>query len=317
MPPMPAPKPEDGATPPVAVIITCFNQASFLAEAIESALAQTHPPVEVLVTDDGSTDGTAEVAGRYPVRYRWQPNAGLGAARNAGIAETDAPFLVFLDADDRLLPEALAAGIACHHQRDGCALVYGGYAYINAAGRRNAPPVRRGPVADPYAALLRKNHIGMHATVIYRRSTFAELGGFDTTLRACEDHEMYLKAARWRPIGWHDTLVAEYRRHGGNMSNDHTRMLAAGLAVLRRHEAHVSPRRDHRWAVRAGARFMIAKAGRAVLGYGVAAAARGRLGEACGAFLGALRLVPPWLVASTKMNAGPSQTLPGSKAKPA
>src|SRR3712207_6844017 len=96
----------------VSVVIPCYNQAHFLGEAIESDLGQTYPHFEVLVVDDGSTDNTQEVAAPYPgVRCIRQENQGLAAPRNTGIRHTKGTQLVFLDADDRLLPGALASGL--------------------------------------------------------------------------------------------------------------------------------------------------------------------------------------------------------------
>ena len=91
----------------VSVIIPCYGQAHFLGEAIESVLGQTHP-AEVVVVDDGSPDNTAEVAARYPgIRCVRQDNRGLGGARNAGFAVSKGDYVMFLDADDRLLPDEL------------------------------------------------------------------------------------------------------------------------------------------------------------------------------------------------------------------
>src|SRR5215210_2105808 len=100
--------PGSAGTPLVSVIIPCYNQAHFLGEAIESVLGQSYPNFEIVVVDDGSPDDTAEVAARYPeVRYICQDNQGLSAARNTGLGQSEGEYVVFLDADDRLLPEAL------------------------------------------------------------------------------------------------------------------------------------------------------------------------------------------------------------------
>ena len=97
----------------VSVVIPCYNQAHFLGEAIESVLAQTYPHLEIVVVDDGSTDNTGEVAARYPgVRYVRQENQGLAAARNTGLRHSSGDYLVFLDADDRLLATGRGGGAA-------------------------------------------------------------------------------------------------------------------------------------------------------------------------------------------------------------
>ena len=95
----------NGMLPLVSVIITSYNQARFLSDAIESVLTQTYSQFEMVVVDDGSTDNASEVVARYPgVRYMRQDNQGLSAARNTGLRESNGAYLVFLDADDRLLP---------------------------------------------------------------------------------------------------------------------------------------------------------------------------------------------------------------------
>src|SRR5690606_15764736 len=124
-----------GQDPLVSIVIPCYNHARFLGEAIESALGQTYPRVEVVVVDDGSTDDTAAVVVRYPaVRYVRQANAGLAAARNAGLRASTGELLVFLDADDRLTPGALEEGLRCLRARPECAFVYGAYRWIEADG---------------------------------------------------------------------------------------------------------------------------------------------------------------------------------------
>src|SRR5919202_6340196 len=97
----------------VSVVIPCYNQAQFLARAVESALAQTHPPLDVIVVDDGSTDDTLQVARGYPVRVISQRRQGVCAAVNNGVAACSGDFFLRLDADDELEPtyveETLAA----------------------------------------------------------------------------------------------------------------------------------------------------------------------------------------------------------------
>src|SRR5919106_374521 len=98
----------------VGVVITTYNHAHFLADAIESVLRQTCPAAEIIVVDDGSTDDPISVVAGYPhVNLVRQGNQGLAAARNSGLRETKTDKVIFLDADDRLLPNAVSAGLAC------------------------------------------------------------------------------------------------------------------------------------------------------------------------------------------------------------
>ena len=93
----------------ISAIIVVYNGERYLAEAIESILAQTHPPSELIVVNDGSTDGTATIArGFAEVRYQYRPNGGIGAARNLGLELARGDFIAFLDADDLWMPEKLA-----------------------------------------------------------------------------------------------------------------------------------------------------------------------------------------------------------------
>ena len=129
--------------PLVSVIITSYNQARFLSDAIESVLTQTYSQFEIVVVDDGSTDNASEVVARYPaVRYIRQDNQGLSAARNTGLHESNGAYLVFLDADDRLLPVALETGVDCLQAHPECGFVSGHYSLIASDGslmRRRQP----------------------------------------------------------------------------------------------------------------------------------------------------------------------------------
>ncbi len=241
---------------PVDVVVTSYNHAHFLAEALASVLAQTRSPAALIVVDDGSDDHPELVTRDLPgVRLIRQANAGLSAARNTGLRAASSPFVVFLDADDRLEPAALAAGLEGFERAREAAFLYGAHRrFRNADGVRG--PLSLRPVgSDPYADFLRGNPIGMHAAVMYRREPLLAAGGFDEALGRCEDYDLYLRLARQHGVASHPALVAEYRWHGANMSLDHAAMLRAVLAVHARQEAFARRRRDHERAWLEGARY--------------------------------------------------------------
>lgn len=225
----------------VSVVIPCYNGAEFLADAIDSVRAQTYPAIQLIVVDDGSTDASGPIAAAYSgVRVVRQPRSGLAAARNAGLRDASGEAIVFLDADDRLLPEAIAAGAAALAERPDCAFVYGRYRLIARDGTTISPVLGRDVTAHHYVAMLRSNYIGMHAAVMYRHAVLDQLGGFRVEWSRCEDYDMYLRVLRRFPAFGHKVTVAEYRQHGSNMSRDDAAMLRSALAVLRFHRPEVS-----------------------------------------------------------------------------
>ena len=239
------------APAPVAVIIPCYGQAHLLAEALASSLAQVPPPAEIIVVDDGSPDdvaGAVRAMGEAPsIRLVRRPNGGLSAARNTGLEASQSPFLVFLDADDRLCPGALAAGLACLADRPAAAFAFGGYRNMDFAGHYWPKPSLPRPGPTTLVDLLAGNVVGMHATVLYRRQPLAEAGGFDEALRSCEDWDVYLRLARTHEAVAHRHVSADYRRHAGGMSQDFDRLIDAGLAVLERHRPTAdAPAAEHR-----------------------------------------------------------------------
>jgi hypothetical protein len=223
----------------ISIVIPCFNHARFLPEAIESALAQTAREVEVIVVDDGSTDMSAAIAARYPVKVLRQANQGLSRARNAGLAASVGTVVIFLDADDRLRPEAAAAGIAALENAPEAMLAVGRCQPIDEQG---APIASEQPlIADGfYEELLRRNYIWTPAVVAFRRSVLDEVGGFDPRVNASADYDIYLRIARRYAFAPHEVVVAEYRQHGTSMSRNPVLMLDTSLAVLRRHRRHAA-----------------------------------------------------------------------------
>jgi glycosyltransferase involved in cell wall biosynthesis len=222
--------------PLVSIIVPCYAQAHFLGSAIESVLAQEAVPLEVVVVDDGSPDDVLGVANRYPgVRYIRQRNQGLSAARNTGIRASSSEFLVFLDSDDRLLPGALAAGLACFAEHPESAFVYGDFRFMAENGSPLERRERHRLDADLYGGMLVRNHIEMTSTVMFRRTVLEQLGGFVTSLRSAEDYELLLRIARQYPTSFHRALVAEYRRYeryGSSLSQNPAGMLRSTMEVL-------------------------------------------------------------------------------------
>jgi glycosyltransferase involved in cell wall biosynthesis/SAM-dependent methyltransferase len=222
------------SNPKSAIIITTYNHADYLREALDSCMQQTMAVDEVIVVDDGSTDNPAAIVEKYhDVRLIRQDNQGLAAARNTGLSATKAAFVTFLDADDRLLPEAIEVGVRHLESRMRTAMTYGAYRVIDKAGKPISGKMHNPVPGNPYLEFLRRgNFISMHATVVYRRDNLVEIGGFDEKLRACEDYELFLRITKSSSISSHDKLVAEYRKHGRNMSLNSPMMLSTALKVL-------------------------------------------------------------------------------------
>jgi glycosyltransferase involved in cell wall biosynthesis len=217
----------------VSVVIPCFNQGKYLGEAIQSVLVQTHARTEIVIVDDGSTDTTAAVAHSYPQAiYLYQHNQGLAMARNAGLRASTGDYVTFLDSDDRFLPKAVEAGLNCLSKHPECGFVFGRYRNIDADGKVISPPNQPPDESDFYSALLQRNLIGMPAAVMYPRSVLDRVRGFQGQLRRCEDYDLYLRIAREFSIHKHDEIVAEYRRHGEQMSRNYRRMLDTTLQIL-------------------------------------------------------------------------------------
>ena len=237
----------------VSVVIPCFNQGRFLRDALDSVFAQTLAPGEVVVVDDGSTDLTASVAKAYTgVKYVRQGNRGLAHARNRGLRETSGELVVMLDADDRLLPDALSVGVAELDARPDHAFVFGRCERIDAQGRR-LPTVAPPPIdGDAYEAFLRHNFVWTPAVAVFRRSVCGPLLRFNPAVGPAADYDLYLRLARHRRVHGHGRLVAEYRLHDTGMSRDPALMLRSTVKVLKAQRRQLGTVRSRTDAYEAG-----------------------------------------------------------------
>ncbi len=212
--------------PLVSIIIPTYNRQHFVTDAIDSCLAQTWPNCEIIVVDDGSTDGSADfLRQRYGSRICLirQDNQGPGIARNSGIAAARGAFIHFLDADDQLHKRKIEIGLQAFQQHSDVAVVYTHFQFVASDGRRaiETPPFEQFS-AEPFCELLR--HAGCRillSSSMYRAAALRAVGGFaaDVHFRSAEDWDLLLRlAARYKFYGINQPLV--YRRMHDSMLSD-------------------------------------------------------------------------------------------------
>ena len=220
-------------TPLVSIVIPCYEQAHFLPDAIEGALAQTHRKTEVVVVDDGSPDNTAEVVARYPeVRCVRQENRGVAEARNAGLRASSGEYVLFVDADDRLTQNAVEAHLRCFAEHPEAGFVVGDIDQISSDGSYLRSPRWQELATNQYEQLLKVDHVANTIAVMFRRSVFETVGGFDGSYSPTEDYEILLRVARVFAGAQHHSVVAQYRRHDSNTSRKGALMLRRMYRVM-------------------------------------------------------------------------------------
>ncbi|MBX3001084.1 MAG: glycosyltransferase family 2 protein [Caldilineaceae bacterium] len=220
------------SNPTVSVIIPVYNSERFLAEAIQSVLNQTLPPDEIIVVDDGSTDGSAAIVAGLagtsplPIRYVYQENQGPAAARNHGIQMAHGDFLAFLDADDVWLPEKNKcqmqvlnahplAGVAW-----GCAITFAGDI---------------APGEAPSSVIVPLSPRFLLQSMLFRRAALEQVGGFDETMRLGEDVDWLFRAMESSLlIVVHGDLVVYYRRHENNSTSDEDQTNRSMIGILKK-----------------------------------------------------------------------------------
>lgn len=214
---------DDQAAISVAVIIPTYNRCGVLSRALDSVRAQTSQPAEVCVVDDGSTDGTARLlVDQYPeIQVLHQENLGVSAARNLGVKHTSAPWLAFLDSDDEWLPEKLARQMAEIESSPDTRLVHSDEIWIRNGRRINPMLKHRKSGGDIFSQSLRMCAISPSAAVMQRK-LFEEVGGFDESLPACEDYDLWLRVCSRYPVNYVDMpLLKKYGGHADQLSRKH------------------------------------------------------------------------------------------------
>jgi glycosyltransferase involved in cell wall biosynthesis len=205
----------------ISVVIPNYNYGRFLGSAIESALCQDHPPAEVIVVDDGSTDDSRAVAASFGSRVRWleQPNQGVSAARNRGIEHSIGNWIAFLDADDTWHPSKLAKQVSRLAALPESAMVHCAIRLMTADGAEAG--FQSGGMEGPELAgeflLLQRPVVVAGSTLVVARAALESCGLFDSRLSSGEDWEFCHRIAVRHPIAYVPEPLVNYRIHGSNM----------------------------------------------------------------------------------------------------
>lgn len=219
---------EDGRTPSIAVVVGAYNAEQWIGETLGAILSQTHPPDEVIVVDDGSTDGTARELERFgcEIRVVTQANGGCPAAFNRGFSEASSDYIAMCGADDVWEPEKLerqVAALAAHPEID---LAYCGARNFGVVDDPWPPAPEEGLLSSrEFLPALYSRNIICASSVLIRRSLYARLGPFVESAAgerfACDDYDYWIRALAAGAVFHYDPRFSvNYRRHASNATND-------------------------------------------------------------------------------------------------
>lgn len=226
----------------VSVIIPTYNRRRLVCDAVESALAQTYSPVEVLVVDNGSNDGTGDELKKYGerIRYFFMPKPGLSPARNFGIGQAGGEFVAFLDNDDLWDPRKLEKQMPLF-KNPSVVLAYTDAHLFHEAGRSDGLysalyPPKRGPILEP----LFRGPFMVCSSLVVRSEALAKAGLFDPRYQIAEEYDLMMRLVPYGEMDYVEEPLTWYRFHGGNDSRQRrTLMWSEALeiseAVLARH----------------------------------------------------------------------------------
>lgn len=240
--------------PRVSVIIPAFNAEAFIGETLDSVLAQTYPNLEVIVSDDGSTDGTRERVAAYGPRVTYvygKNSGGVSSPRNAGVRASRGSLLAFIDADDLMEPGRIEAEVRCFARHPNVGLVFSDYGEFGADRRQEHghfptcpllrellaahTPSKEALVLDSATAteLLLTENFGSSSPMV-RRGVLEQVGGYDPAALSSEDFEFQFRAASVCAVGIVPRVHWHKRQHPLNMSANVERVLNWKIAVRRR-----------------------------------------------------------------------------------
>jgi glycosyltransferase involved in cell wall biosynthesis len=225
--------------PLVSVIIPTYNRADFLGQALDSALGQTYKRMEIIVVDDGSTDQTAQLLDTYRkhIRYIYQEHSERSKARNLGITESSGEYIAFLDSDDLWLPEKVECQVKILRKDRSIGVSYTGVQYMNEDGSPYEGKIcwagleRRRRYL--YEDLMTRNVIsGSASSVLLRRDCLDVAGGFDETMNACEDMDLWRRLALCCRFHKIDLPLVKLRIHPSNTQGGRSEMAKGYQKIL-------------------------------------------------------------------------------------
>lgn len=228
--------------PLVSVIIPSFNSKSWICESLESVFRQTYNNIQIIVIDDGSTDGTQELLeSKYgtTIDYIYQANKGLSGARNTGIQHALGEFIQLLDADDLLCPDKITQQVKALAEHTDYSVAYSDFEYFEDDAPETSTPSpqfyrTKYKSGNLWKDFLTGNFIVCHAALARKEDVIAA-GGFDESLRACEDYDLWMRmAARGNTFIFTDGVMARYRRTPGSMSSARPRQIQWTIDVLKK-----------------------------------------------------------------------------------
>ncbi len=239
---LPAGQARSATAPLVSVIMPVYNCADYIRQALQSVLEQTYTNIELVIVDDGSTDGSASIArGLAPhAKIIVQPNGGVSTARNRGILASKGELVAFLDADDWWAPTIVEKMVATAAEHPECGCVYTDFTHVidgDVVGSRLSE-LPECPESQVYERLAAGNFIHMSAAMV-RREALSYSGLFDPAIRSAEDYDLWLRLARWEEFRCVPEVLSFYRLHGNNsvVSSKHARNALAGYKQLLQHHA--------------------------------------------------------------------------------
>jgi glycosyltransferase involved in cell wall biosynthesis len=215
----------------ISVVLPAYNSQGTLAAALDSVFAQTRPPDEVIVVDDGSKDATPAIVSNHPqatrIRYLRQENTGAAAARNAGIRAATGEWIAFLDADDLWLPRRLEAGREVADRNPELRWIAGTYWERTRGGQdllrgpssRALTLLKNGSYFPDIFDVFHRDALFWTSTFLIHRSCIAEVGGFDPSFVRREDVDLWLRIGLRHPqVGYVREPIAIYQRHGASLT---------------------------------------------------------------------------------------------------